>query len=545
MGSTSTARGLEIGRSIFREANDAFFVFDPRGHRVLDVNPAALRLTGFERSEVLAMRIQDLLTAEGDGLQRLVEALHKTQFFHSREGYALARRSGAPIAINVSASRIHTRPEPLGLIVARDVSELRRTHQAREAAELASAAKNRLLASVSHELRTPLSAMLGLLDLVLDQASSGGALDPAMTADLQAIRRNGTHLARLIDDLLDLSRAEAGRLEVRRAPCRPREVVAEVLGLLGPAAEAKGLALTADHDPTLPEEIWTDTLRLQQILVNLVSNAVKYTEKGGVIIRVRSGGPGAAGQLLRFDVIDTGCGLGPEALAGLFQPFRHGNEGPYGAGLGLAISRKLAELLGGTIEVQSTPGRGSTFRLKVDVPPPDGQARAPARTDPAPAIARWRRAPAGALRPGCRILLAEDHDDNRRALSRRLQLAGADVMAVSDGLQATTAALAAAADGRPFDVILMDIHMPVTDGFEATAQLRAAGYRGAIIALTADARMEDREECLRFGCDDHLAKPVNWDQLLGKIEALAPADRPEPTPNREPPPAQDGIEAPR
>jgi signal transduction histidine kinase/ActR/RegA family two-component response regulator len=488
------------------------------------------------------MHPEDRAAGVGVGVGVEARTTGKPALFEAR----FVRADGSPVWLSWSAGTIGgvTYTVALDITSHKEAEALR---QAKETAEAASATKNRLLASVSHELRTPLSAMLGLLDLVLDQASSGGDPDPAMTmtADLQAIRRNGTHLARLIDDLLDLSRAEAGRLEVRRAPCRPREVVADVLGLLGPAAEAKGLVITADHDPTLPEEIWTDALRLQQILVNLVSNAVKYTEKGGVIIRVRGGGPGAARQFLRFDVIDTGCGLGPEALAGLFEPFRHGNEAPYGAGLGLAISRRLAELLGGTIEVQSTPGRGSTFRLKVDVSPPDGQALAPARTHAAPARARLRRAPTGALRPGCRILLAEDHVDNRVALSRRLQIAGAAVTAVSDGQQATTAALADAAEGRPFDVILMDIHMPVTDGFEATAQLRAAGYRGAIIALTADARIEDREECLRFGCDDHLAKPVNWDQLLRRIAALAPADRPEPTPNPEPPPAQDGIEAPR
>jgi CheY-like chemotaxis protein len=335
----------------------------------------------------------------------------------------------------------------------------------------------------------------------------------------------------LIDDLLDLSRAEAGRLEVRRTVCQTRCVVAEVLELLRTAALAKGLVLTADHDPSVPEEIWIDALRLQQILVNLVSNAIKYTEKGGVIIRVRGAASAAAGQLLRFDVIDTGPGLGPEALAGLFQPFRHGNVGSSGAGLGLAISRKLAELLGGTIEVQSEPGRGSTFRLNVDVSRPDGHGPAPTRTDLAPARVPLRRSPAGALRLPCRILLAEDHADNRQALSRRLQMAGAEVTAVNDGRQTITTALAAAAAARPFDVILMDMHMPVTDGFEATAQLREAGYRGAIIALTADARGEDRSECLRIGCNDHLPKPVDWDQLLGLITALAPVDRTGRTPN--------------
>ena len=640
MGTLDTDRGLEIARSIFREASDAFFVFDPRDGRVVDANPAGLRMCGFERRDVLALRIQDLFTAEGDGLQRLIDALQKTQYFHSREGYSLTRKNREPIDVNVSVSRIHTRPESLGLVVARDVSDLRRTREgleqffrhspalfavlgrdgrirttnpaweeslgydpdqltgkvfadlihpedraaalaaaaprsdakpvlfearflradggpvwlswcagtiggvtyavaldttsrkeaealrsAKRAAETASEAKNRLLANVSHELRTPLSAMLGLIDVLLEHALASD--DPTMTADLRAIRRNGTDLARLIDDLLDLSRAEAGRLDVIRAPCRPAEVVADVFDLLAPTAARKGLLLTSEYTKTAPEIVWTDALRLQQILVNLVGNAIKYTDRGRVAVHAESAPPGPAGSLLRFDITDTGNGLSPTALTGLFQPFHRGGTGPYGAGLGLAISRKLAELLGGTIEVRSETGRGSTFSLLIDVRPVEGKAAPP----PVLAAAQGPVLDPSSPRLPCRVLLAEDHADNRRAISLRLGLAGLDVTAVGDGRQATAAALAATAENRPFDVILMDMHMPVTDGFEATAQLRAAGYRGAIIALTADARSEDRSECLRCGCDEHLAKPVNWDQLLSLISTLSAADRPEATRN--------------
>jgi PAS domain S-box-containing protein len=638
MGTLDSDRGLEIARSIFREASDAFFVFDPRDGTVVDVNPAGLRMSGFERREVLALRIQDLFTAEGDGLHRLIDALQKTQYFHSREGYALTRKSGELVAINLSVSRIHTRPESLGLVVARDVSELRRAREgleqffrhspalfailgkdgrirttnpaweeslgydpdqligrlfadlihpedragalaaagrrpdakpvlfearflradgvsvwlswcagtiggvtyavaldtttrkeaeelrsAKRAAETASEAKNRLLGNVSHELRTPLSAMLGLIDVLLEHALAQG--DPAMTADLRAIRRNGTDLARLIDDLLDLARAEAGRLEVIRAPCRPAEVVADVFDLLAPSAARKGLVLTSEYGQTVPDLVRTDALRLQQILVNLVGNAIKYTDRGRITVRVESAPPGPAGSLLRFDVTDTGNGLSAEALDGLFQPFHRGGTGPYGAGLGLAISRKLAELLGGTIEVQSVAGRGSTFSLQIDPKAEEDRAAASPlpRATSAPAVDGSRPRIPG------RVLLAEDHADNRRAISMRLGLAGLDVTAVGDGQQAVSAALAATANGRPFDVILMDMHMPVIDGFEATSQLRAAGYRGTIIALTADARSEDRSECLRCGCDEHLSKPVNWDQLLGLISTFAADDRPEAT----------------
>jgi PAS domain S-box-containing protein len=640
MSAPDTARGLEIGRSIFREASDAFFVFDPLTGRVVDVNPAALRLTGFDRAEVLARPIHDLFTADGAGLERLIDALQKTQFFHSREGYALARSSGAPLAVNVSVSRIHTAPESLGLVVARDVSELRRAREglerffrhspapsavlgadgriratnpawdecfgsatgelkgrlladlihpddkaaalgamtarspgtpalfearvargdgrvvwlswcagtiagatyavafditahneaealrrAKEAAEAASEAKNRLLASVSHELRTPLSAMLGLIDVQVESASSAG--DRALIAELRSIHRNGTDLARLIDDLLDLSCAEAGQLDIQRAACRPAEIVSGVLDLLRTQAAEKGLELTAELDPALATEVCTDGLRLRQILVNLVGNAIKYTAQGRIVVRVKREAPGSGGPALRFDVCDTGPGIPPDALDGLFQPFTRRGGRSQGAGLGLAISRSLAGLLGGTLEAESTPGQGSTFRLRIDAPAPEVPASS-ARAAPE------TTADAGIATPGPtfsrRVLVAEDHADNRRALSRRLEIAGLKVTAVADGQQATTAALAAAAENRPFDVILMDMNMPVTDGFEATAQLRAAGYRGAIIALTADARSEDRAECLKSGCDEHLPKPVDWQRLLSLISTLAPAGQPGPAP---------------
>ncbi|MEA2629804.1 MAG: two-component system, sensor histidine kinase and response regulator, partial [Chloroflexota bacterium] len=478
MGTVDTARELEIARCIFREANDAFFIFDPGDGRVVDTNPAALRLTGYDRPQLIGLRIQDLFAAEGDGLERLIDALQRTQFFHSREGYTLAHRGGIPVAVNVSVSRIHSRPEPLGLVVARDVSALRRARtsleeffrhspalfavlgpdgricatnpawerslghapddllgvnpadlihpddrpraagavadrphgeaavfearfrrkdggytwlswcagsiggvtyavaldvterkesetlrSAKEAAEAASHAKGRLMASVSHELRTPLAAMLGLLDVLIECPPT--ADDPPITEDLRTIRRNGTHLVRLIDDLLDLARAEAGRLEVNLAPCRPAEVITEVVDLLRANAVAKGLRLTAEYPETAPDSVRTDALRLRQILINLVGNAIKYTERGRVTVRGLLAPPGPAGPLLRFDVGDTGRGLSPEAIDGLFQPFHRGDAGPSGAGLGLGISRRLAELLGGTLAVQSDPGRGSTFSLLI------------------------------------------------------------------------------------------------------------------------------------------------------------------------------------
>ncbi len=663
-------RHREIARCLFRESNDALFLFDPKDHHVVDVNPAALRLTRFDKDVACGMTLADLFAGtEPDGLDRLIGAYRRTGFYHSREGYTLRRESGEPIPVNVSVSRIHTTPDPLGLVVARDITErikaqdaLRESETryrglvesavvliwelsdrgevrslnpafeaivgdasrwagrpfvelvdpedrqaadawfartlrggapspvsirlvaegagrdpveveiisaarqvregmatvsgiardvserlraeravreaeamrvAKEAAEAADRAKSEFLGNISHELRTPLTAILGFTDVLLGDDRTP-TLPPDFRDDLETIRQNGGHLLELINDILDLTKIEMGKLRVERVACSPAKVVRDVAASMRPRAEAKGISLVVDLAANLPPTFATDPVRFRQILINLLSNAIKFTAEGEVRVAADPGRDDGSGRSLRFAVVDTGVGITPAALANLFQPF-YTSDRPTtresGAGLGLAISRRLGEMLGGRIEVESRVGEGSTFTLTLPLGPADEPAPT-AAADPAnpTALARPMALPlpsaTGSASPparvntgsevepiGGRILLVEDNESIRRLLALLLRQAGVEVVAASNGRQAVDLALAARGDGPPFDWVLMDMQMPVLDGYEATSQLRALGYDGPIIALTAYAIAEHRDECLRFGCNDHVSKPVDWPRL--------------------------------
>ena len=387
--------------------------------------------------------------------------------------------------------------------------------EARNAALEAARTKAEFLANMSHEIRTPMTAILGYVN-VLGSPDTG---ESERQTHLETIRRNGQDLLRIINDILDLSKIEAGKMIVESVECRPIEIVEQVASLMKPRAVEKGLTFAAEYAGPVPDHIRGDPTRLRQILINLVGNAIKFTEVGGITLRIELA---AAERLLRFAVIDTGVGLTPQAQARLFIPFTQGDPSTSrrfgGTGLGLAISKRLAEMLGGDIGVQSAPERGSTFVLTLPTGPLDdlqliadpagaaaarAEARAPARSD---------------LALHTRVLVVEDVADNQRLLDHYLRKAGAEVTIVEDGARGCEAALAAAAAGTPFGAILMDVQMPVVDGYEATRRLRAAGYRGAIIALTAHAMPSDRARCLAVGCDDFVTKPVEPDRLIEVLQ---------------------------
>ncbi len=398
---------------------------------------------------------------------------------------------------------------------------------ARTAAEVAARSKGAFLANVSHELRTPMTAVLGFTELL-----SEPNLSPAERAEyLATIRRNGEHLLTLINDLLDLSKIEADKLAVERVPCAPRVLVEEVISLMRVRARTKGLELATEFVWPLPDYVTTDPVRLRQILVNLVGNAVKFTERGGVRLVVRmTERPDVGRTALAFDVVDTGIGLTPEQIERIFNPFTQADPSTTrrfgGTGLGLVISKRLAEALGGRLSVQSTPGVGSTFTVTVDPGPLEHvrwltgaedvpRAAAPV-TFPAP--------PDGRLTG--RVLLAEDGPDNQRLIGLLLRKAGLEVTLAEDGATAQRLALEAAAAGTPFDVILMDIQMPIKDGYTATRELRRAGYRGVIIALTAHAMAQDRDRCLACGCNDFASKPIDRKMLLDLVRRYLPGRSP-------------------
>jgi PAS domain S-box-containing protein len=391
-------------------------------------------------------------------------------------------------------------------------SEARKTAMIESALE-AARVKSEFLANMSHEIRTPMTAILGYTDLLSDPEAG----ETERAGYLETIRRNGEHLERIINDILDLSKIEAGKMALERVACSPVQLVSEVASLMRPRAVGKGLTLDVEYRGPLPARVQADPTRLRQILMNLAGNGIKFTETGGVRMELSM-----ADATLRFGVVDTGIGITPEAQARLFAPFSQADASTTrrfgGTGLGLTISKRLAQMLGGDVAVRSTPGEGSTFVLSLDAGSLDG---VPMLEDPIEAQiatpAPRLRSGAARLNLGGRVLLAEDAPDSQQLISFYLRRAGVQVETAEDGRAACTAALAALVAGRPFDVILMDMQMPLLDGYGATARLRATGYTAPIVALTAHAMEGDREKCIRAGCDDFLAKPIDHDALIETV----------------------------
>ena len=389
-------------------------------------------------------------------------------------------------------------------------------------AKSATRAKSDFLANMSHEIRTPMTAILGYADILLDEEGIEKAPVHRRQA-LKTIKRNGDHLLGLINDILDLSKVEAGKMQIEPIRCSPCDLLAEVVSLMRVRADAKQLKLEIEMVSPVPETIFTDPLRLRQVLVNLVGNAIKFTDQGEVRIAVQLTTCGAAvPAALRFDVTDTGIGMNEEQIGKLFQAFSQVDNSSTrkfgGTGLGLCISKRLTAAMGGKIEVHSTPGKGSTFSVTIDPGPLDGirmiqnAKEAMFEHPPTPTTA-----PLDEIKLSGRILLAEDGPDNQRLIAFVLRKAGAEVTLAENGQIAHDEAKAALAQGRPFDVILMDMQMPVLDGYEATRRLRSEGYTGPIVALTAHAMAEDRKKCLDAGCDDFGTKPIDRQKLLTTV----------------------------
>jgi len=384
-------------------------------------------------------------------------------------------------------------------------------------AELAAAnsAKTAFLANVSHEVRTPMTAILGYADALAE----GALREEERPEVIETIRRNGRRLLAILDDVLDVSKIEAGRLDVERVPCSLIEQVEDTVALLRGRAVEKGIALSVDYLFPLPETITSDAGRVRQILMNLVSNAIKFTETGGVRLSVFASELDSRSARMHVEVADDGIGIAADSLARLFQPFVQADSSMTrrfgGTGLGLAISKRLAQMLGGDIEVQSTPGAGSRFHLWLDAGPLRGVRRLHA-LERAPDSAPLAAAPNVPSLRG-RVLLAEDTRDTRVLLRHFLLRAGLSVELAETGRQALDKALAARAADEPFDLVLMDMQMPVLDGYQATRALRSAGYAHPIVALTAHTMAGEREKCLAAGCDDYASKPIDRAALLAMV----------------------------
>lgn len=379
---------------------------------------------------------------------------------------------------------------------------------ARDAAEAANRAKSTFLANMSHELRTPMNGIMGMTELALKRATDARQID-FLSKSAKASR----HLLDVINDILDIARIEADRLTLEDRRFSVAQLLDEALRMQEAPALAKGLSLRAEVVPPLPDQLHGDPLRLRQVLLNFLSNAIKFSERGAIAVNASCTNPDRLSLTLLIEVTDQGIGIDKEQLERLFQPFSQADESTTrkygGTGLGLAISKRLAKLMGGDIGVRSAPGRGSTFWMTARL-----RIAAEARPEAVGAEEDEARAAIARDFPGARVLLAEDEPLNQEVTRCLLEDAGLTVDAVENGLEALTML-----DERPYALILMDVQMPLMDGMAASRLIRQRPNRAAlpILAMTANAFDEDRRRCLDAGMTDHLAKPVDPDRLYERV----------------------------
>ncbi len=368
---------------------------------------------------------------------------------------------------------------------------------------------------MSHEIRTPMNAVLGFTDVLRRGYEDGEAERQEF---LNTIHSSGQHLLELINDILDLSKIESGKLEIELTRCSVDQIINEVVAVLGIRAADKGVGLTFEWDGLAPETILTDPTRYRQVITNLIGNALKFTEKGAVRLVARLDTALDRPRLI-VDVIDSGIGMTPESLQKIFNPFTQADSSITrrfgGTGLGLSISRQCATALGGDLSVTSEYGKGSTFTFTVDAGPIEAirtfdpsKRASPLRGEASVVVVSLR------LKP-CRILVVEDGTSNQKLISVVLNRAGATFEIAVNGQLGMERALAG-----EFDVVLMDMQMPLMDGFTAARKLREAGYTRPIIALTANAMKGEEERCRAAGCSGYLPKPINMDQLLRTLADL-------------------------
>jgi PAS domain S-box-containing protein len=509
--------------AILESALDAILTVDAQG-RVTQLNPAAERMFGRTRAEALAgLRGEDLLPAlrlpppgqaGGPPLGRRFEAAGR-------------RQDGGEFSVEMIVVLLHLEGEARYTAYVHDITERKRSDaelvKAKDAAEAASRAKSEFLANVSHEVRTPLNGILGMTELALQTD-----LDAEQRDYLGLVRSSAGALLTVINDLLDYAKIEAGKMHLDPVDFDVRELIDEALRPLALRARAKGLGLTYQVRPDVPALLVGDAVRLRQVLVNLVGNAVKFTEAGEVIVQVEATAFAHHEVGLHVSVRDTGIGIPADKHALIFSPFAQADGSTTrrfgGTGLGLSICARLVDLMGGHIWLESEPDQGSTFhftaRLARSFTAPPALRAFPERTGH-----RANGTPAADALPPLRVLLAEDNAVNQKFLIRLLQRAGHTVTVAETGRQALDALRA-----QEFDLVLMDVQMPEMDGLEATRALRAAereaGRHVPVIALTAHAARGDRDRCLEAGMDGYLPKPVDpqafWETVRGLL--LGPSE---------------------
>ena len=498
----------ERTRRIIEAATDAFVSIDS-SDTITGINRAAEMTFGHSREEAVGRSIAETIIAPS----------YRAAYEQGLKAYLAAEGEPASLVLELMAAHRDGHEFPIEAAIwpvrgshgwefnafARDISARKRAQQelaaARDASEEASRLKTEFLATMSHEIRTPMNGILGMTRLLLDTT-----LDTDQRECAEAVERSAQALLMIINDILDISKIEAGRLELEAVDFDLAAVMADVTELLAPEAREKGLELTSTIAPDIPSGLRGDPGRLRQVLTNLVGNAVKFTDRGSVSVSAYLADAPASGFNVGFDVVDTGIGIPEQNLPSIFEAFRQADASTTrrfgGTGLGLAITRELVTRMGGEISVESEPGRGSRFSFSVRLARAAGVVTAPSREPVA------RPGPV----EGARILIVEDNLVNQRILVKSLERAGYGVEVAPTGLAAVEAA-----SRSQYDAILMDCQMPEMDGFEATRRVRleeGSGRHTPIIAITASAMRSDRDRCLAAGMDDFIPKPVNPGDLL-------------------------------
>ncbi|MEO0784999.1 MAG: PAS domain S-box protein [Pseudomonadota bacterium] len=491
-------------QSLFELSPDAIVIIDGEG-RVVDVNSRACQLAGFSKEEMLAKRALDFVPI--DQIKSATSGLGKAADGETVDiQIDFLDAHGERIPTEVLGRRIDSPEGPLYHGVIRDVSQRIASEQqlrgAKDAAEKANAAKSDFLANMSHEMRTPLNGVIGSLSLI-----DRGDVDEQTSGLVQAAERSAETLLTLIDDLLDLSRIEAGEVEIENSLFNPGDLPSLISEVFGPLADKKGIALSTQLDA--PEKpLRADIGKIRQVLMNLVGNAVKFTQRGSVDVNIEYRGDERKGHL-HFDVRDTGIGISKSDQAVLFDRFKQADSSRSkshgGAGLGLAICKDLVAIMDGSITVSSAPGIGSTFSFTIPVrcwheqyETLDAQLTKLSKLSG-------------------HVLIAEDSETNAMVAKKMLDRLGLDYEHVTDGAGAVDAAL-----GGDFDLILMDVSMPNLDGLEATRILRERGFEKPIIAMTAHALKGDRDHALNSGMSGYLTKPVRPKALRSALEEYLP-----------------------
>jgi PAS domain S-box-containing protein len=515
--------------TIIEESEDAIIVEKVDG-TVGYWNPGAERLFGYSAAEMHNKPVQLLVPDKCRSVkEHLVKRLLEGQRIRQFETVRLAK-DGTELDVSITASVLRNdEGEVIGFSkIVRDIRSFKAAEAeldlARRTAEDANQSKSEFLANMSHEIRTPMTAILGFAD-VLD-TDGDFCVNPSFARGaIQTIRSNANHLLTIINDILDMSKIDAGKMTVERIEVSPTTIVDEVASLMQPQAVGKGIYVEIQYDSTVPTKIKSDPTRLRQILLNLVGNAIKFTEVGKVTLHTRYL---PECNSLQFRVVDSGLGMSEEQrkLIARFGAFSQADNSTTrrfgGTGLGLRISSSLAKMLGGSIQVESELGKGSVFTVTVDAGNIEGielirpEASPLAKSsETKPVVASVQPQPNALPLAGLRILLAEDGPDNQRLISFHLKKAGAEVTIAENGL---LAAEIIESNVHPFDLVFMDMQMPELDGYGATKRLRDGGYKLPILALTAHAMDSDRQKCLDAGCDDYTTKPISRQSLIEMAE---------------------------